>query len=120
MNNLWDYLFDFAQAAWNYICEIFETIILEIIVSFLDDVINYFKAMLLESGIQIPFIMSTEESVNNPFADLIADDLKGDGIIEGVYNKETDKVESLRYVGGNGMDEQLKELTKRKPITIFN
>lgn len=119
MNNLWDYLFDFAQATWDYICEIFETIILEFIVNFLNDVVEYFKAMLLERGIDIPFIMSTEDSANNPFATLIPEELKGKGIIEGVYNKEKDEVESLRYVGGNGMDDQLIELTKKNPITIL-
>lgn len=118
MNDLWNYLFYFAQVAWDYICNIFKTIILDIIVNFLNDVVEYFKSLRLHHDTHKAFIMSTEESANNPFATLIPEGLKGKGIIEGVYNKDTNNIDSLRYVGGNGMDDQLLEFTKN-PITIL-
>lgn len=119
MDNIWEFIIGFANEAWNYLVEIFETIILPILISWMDEVIEYFRSLALQRGTHVPFIMNTSPGVNNPFSNLISDELRGEGIIEGVYNSKSDTIEKLRYIGGNGMDDQIKETIEENPITVL-
>ena len=109
----------FMQAL-QYLYEILVTVLIDTVVQFLTDVVEYFKELHLKRSSQTAFIMRTDKDVNNPVSSLIPDELKGEGIVEGVYNKDTNHIDSLRYIGGNGLSDELKEHLKDNPIVTFN
>ena len=120
MDALLDYLSDLMKTAFQKIYEIFITVILQAVVDFFTNVIEYFKSLDLKKEIHTAFVMSTEKTATNPFSSLISDELSGKGIIEGVYNKATDSIDSLRYIGGEGVDEKTESIIKDNPIVVLN
>lgn len=120
MDVLLDYLSDLMKTAFQKIYEIFITVIIQAAVNFFTNVIEYFKSLNLSKELHKAFLMSTEKTASNPFSSLIADELSGKGIIEGVYNKATGNIDSLRYIGGEGVDEKTEALIKDNPIVVLN
>lgn len=120
MDALLDYLSDLMQTAFQKLCEIFITVIIQAVVDFFSNVIEYFKSLDLQKNLHAAFIMNTEKTANNPLSSLISDELSGKGIIEGVYNKATDSIDSLRYIGGEGVDEKTENIIKDNPIVVLN
>ena len=120
MNALLNCLSELMHTAFQKIYEIFVTVIIQAIVDFISNVIDYLKSLDLKKEFHTAFIMSTEKTANNPFSSLISDELSGKGIIEGVYNKSTDSIDSLRYIGGEGIDEKTEKIIKDNPIVVLN
>lgn len=111
-----------AQAiskAWVHICNIFVAVIIDIVVNFLNDVVKYFQSLALQKGIHTPFIMDAKVKEAHVFDELIPDGKK-DGIIEGVYNEKTDSIDSIRYIGGEGVDKNTKEILEKDPLVVLN
>lgn len=120
MNALLGSLSNLMKTAFQKIYEIFITIIIQAVVDFFTNVIEYFISLDLSKELHTAFVMSTEKTAKNPFSSLIADELSGKGIIEGVYNKATDSIDSLRYIGGEGVDEKTENIIKDNPVVVFN
>lgn len=119
MDYILNYLSELMQTACQKICEIFVTVVIQAVVDFFSNIVEYFKGLKLKENIQTAFIMSTEKSAKNPLSTLIPDGLDGKGIIEGVYNNTTDDIDSLRYIGGEGVDEKTESIIKDNPIVVL-
>lgn len=119
MDTLVEVLGRIFEQALERLYEILITVILETLVNFFQDVVEYFKQLSMERNVHVPFMMKTDES-NTVLGDLIPDELKGEGILEGVYNKNTDTLESLRYVGGKGLGADVNEAFQDESVIVFN
>lgn len=119
MDEFIDFILEALEKAWDTICEIFINVILNTIVDFLNDVVNYFKGLLLNKDIQKPFILDAKSDKAAIFKDLIPEG-KNDGVIEGVFNQQTEDFDSIRYIGGQGVDKETQELIKRDPLVVLN
>ncbi len=119
MEDIFDIIIQALTNAWNVICDIFETIFINTVVNFLNDVTNYFKGLLLHKGVHTPFIIDATAEEANIFKDLIPES-KNNGIIEGVFNNEKNSIDSIRYIGGEGVDEETKKILNNNPIAILN
>lgn len=120
MDQFFDVIYKILKEALQYLYEIFIVVMIETVVEFFKDVIEYFKTLGLNRKKHTAFFMKTNNDIDSPIASLIPDELKGRGIVEGVYNKETDKIDSIRYIGGNGISEEVEETMKDKPIVVFS
>lgn len=103
-----------------YLYEIIIVTLIEVVVDLLKDIVEYFKGLSLNRKKHTAFVMSTDADVNSPIASLIDDSLKGKGIVEGVYNRESDKIESLRYIGGNGISTEITDKMDGSPVVVFS
>lgn len=111
-----------AQAiakAWIHISKIFIAVIIDIVVNFLNDVVKYFQSLALKKGVHKPFIIDASAQEAKMFDDLIPQGKK-DGIIEGVFNEKTEDIDSIRYIGGEGVDQCTKEIIEKDPIVVLN
>jgi hypothetical protein len=120
MNNLIDILGAFIEKAWDYLCEIFITVILDTIVSFFSEVVDYFTSMRLEMGVQIPFMLGENSPVAEQLSGLKKNSQGGEGIYEGVFNEQTNQLDSIRWIEGKGLDPKIKDLLKEENIVTFN
>ena len=119
MDNLLDVLAGLISAAWDYICEIFVTVIIDAMISFYSEVVEYFKSLRLEQGVQIPFIFGEDSPVASQLSGLRTDTHGGPGVYEGVFNESTDQLDSLRWVEGTAMDEETSNTIKNKDIIVL-
>ena len=119
MDNLLDVLAGLLAAAWDYICEIFVTVILDTIISFYSEVVEYFKSLRLEQGTHIPFIFGEDSPVASQLSGLRSDTHGGPGVYEGVFNEKTEQLDSLRWVEGTGMDQETFDSIKDKDILVL-
>lgn len=119
MDYILNYLSELMQTTFQKIYEIFVTVIIQAVVDFFSNIVEYFKSLNLKKNLQTAFVMSTEKSAMNPLAVLVPEGLEGKGVIEGVYNNVTDNIESLRYIGGEGVDEKTESLIKDNPIVVL-
>lgn len=120
MDGLINYLSGLMQVALQKLYEIFVTVIIQVAVDFFMNVVEYFKSLNLKRGLHTAFLMSTDKNTSNPLSSLISDELSGKGVIEGVYNNATDSIDSLRYIGGEGLDEKTEKIIKENPIVVLN
>lgn len=120
MDGFINYLSGLMQIALQKLYEIFVTVIIQVAVDFFMNVVEYFKSLNLKRNVHTAFIMNTEKNTTNPLSSLISDELSGKGVIEGVYNKNTDSIESLRYIGGEGLDKETEKIIKENPIVVLN
>jgi len=105
--------------AWVQISKIFVAVIIEVVVNFLNDVVKYFQNLALTKGVHKPFIMDAKAKEAKIFDELIPQGKK-DGIIEGVFNEKTEDIDSIRYIGGEGVDQRTKEILEKDPIVVLN
>lgn len=120
MDSLIDYLSGLMQVALQRLYQIFVTVIIDTIVDFFTNIVEYFKNLNLKRGQHQAFLVSSEKNAQNPLSSLISDELSGKGVIEGVYNNRTGSIDSLRYIGGEGLDEKTEKIIKENPIVVLN
>lgn len=120
MNNLFDVICEVISAAWDYICEIFVSVVLNTVIQFYTEVVEYFKSMALERGVQIPFVFGEDSPIADQLEGLKKEEHSQTGIYEGVFNDKTEQIESLRWVGAPDMDEQTESMIKNKDIIVLN
>ena len=118
MNVLTQLIAQAIAKAWAHISKIFIAVIIEVVVSFLKDVVKYFENLALTKGVHKPFIMDAKAKEAKIFDELIPEGKK-DGIIEGVFNEKTDEIDSIRYIGGEGVDQRTKEILEKDPIVVL-
>lgn len=119
MNALTQLIVQALAKAWGQICKIFIAVIIEVVVNFLNDVVKYFQNLALTKGVHKPFIMDAKAKEAKMFDELIPQGKK-DGIIEGVFNEKTEDIDSIRYIGGEGVDQRTKEILEKDPIVVLN
>lgn len=120
MDNLFDILADLLERAWDYICEIFVSVVIDTIISFYSEVVEYFKSLRLKAGVHIPFIFGKDSPIASQIGGLIENTHGGPGVYEGVFNEKTDQLDSLRWVEGTELDEQTANAIKNKKLVVLN
>ena len=119
MNALNKLIVEALAKAWVHISKIFVAVIIDIVVNFLKDVIKYFQSLALKKGVHKPFIMDANADEAIIFEKLIPEGKK-DGIIEGVFNENTDDIDSIRFIGGEGVDQETKDILKKDPLVVLS
>jgi phage-related protein len=86
------------------------------VISFIDDVVGYFKKLSLVQGRDIPFALDGKK-----FREILANaPVKNIGIFEGVYNEQTNKITDGRYISGEDVDAKTKEALGKEGIAVFS
>lgn len=118
--------------------EAFVNLVVDILnrfISWINDVINWFKKKIAGIKSRIACIITTKELkkilnknglvnlINNPniptitIPGLYGDDTKfEEGIVEVVYDENTDTIKDLRMIGGEGVDDNIKNAMKGTDI----
>lgn len=94
--------------------------IIQGVISFVRDVVNYFKQLALNPETQTPFIVEgskLKEMIHNaPVVDV--------GIFQGVYNEETEEIENYREISAEELDQRTKAVlakaNEENPIVVLN
>lgn len=85
------------------------------VVSFKNQVVNWFKTLPLIEGRHIPFISQRED-----FRTLLNNaPRKKIGIFEGVYDEQTDEISNLQYIAADQLDTQTKQVLGNEPIVVL-
>lgn len=95
---------------------IVETIIAKI-VEFKTQIVDWFKQQKLKKGRDIPFLTTKQE-----FRDWIKNAPRkniGLGLIEGVYDEQTDEITDLRYISADEYDEKTKEVLGNDELVVL-
>ena len=119
-----------AEAFVNLVVDIFNRVI-----SWIKDVIDWFKKKIAGIKSRIACIITAKELkkllnkynmgdlINNPniptikIPGLYGDDAKfEEGIVEVVYDENTDTIKDLRMIGGEGVDDNIKNAMKGADI----
>lgn len=85
-------------------------------ISFVKEIVNYFKTLKLVKGKDIPFIANTEqlkEMIKNA-------PVKNVGIFEATYNEETDEIENARYLAADEIDEETQNVLGNEQLVVLN
>lgn len=110
-----DTILDLIASAIEYVVD-FIIEIVDRVISFWGDIVNYFKKLKLSPKVHTPFIADGKkfkEYIKN------ATVIEGTGIFEGVYNEATNEIENGRYISGNDLDTQTKLALKDKGIAVL-
>ena len=95
---------------------IVETFIAKI-VEFKTQIVDWFKQQKLKKGRDIPFLTTKQE-----FRDWIKNAPRkniGLGLIEGVYDEQTDEITDLRYISADEYDEKTKEVLGNDELVVL-
>ena len=110
-----DTILDLIASAIEFVVD-FIIDIIEGVISFWNDVVDYFKKLnLTRNANKNVFIADA-----NKFRDILHGAPVVDaGIFGGVYNEETNEIENGRFVGGDALDEKTKSVIGEKGIAIL-
>ncbi len=111
VNIIMDALRNFFTALKSFVQKIIQGII-----SFVKEIVNYFKTLKLVQGKDIPFIANTEqlkEMIKNA-------PVKNVGIFEATYNEETDEIENARYLAADEIDEETQDILGNEQLVVLN
>lgn len=90
------------------------------VLSFFQDVVNWFKHLRLNPAKQTPFILDAQRLKKMIHEAPVVDV----GIFEGVYNEETDEIEHYREIKADQLDDKTKEVldnaTDDNPIVVLS
>lgn len=110
-----DTILDLIASAIKFVVD-FIIDIIDGVISFWNDLVDYFKKLTLVKGRDLPFVVDAKKirgMLDN------APTMEIPGLFEGVYNEETDKIEHGRFVYGNDLDEKTKDVIKDQGIVIL-
>lgn len=102
-----DFIFDIAGDFFDFIGDAIEIIVVGVL-SFFEDVVNWFKGKFLNPQVDVPVVMDLNK-VPELKAKIKNAPNKNCGIFEGVYNQQTDALEG-RYVGADSLDQQTRDV----------
>lgn len=92
------------------------------ILRFKDDVINYFKGLSLRQGKDIITVYDTkkirEMILNAPVHDFGI--YKKESLVEATYNLDTDELENVRELQADELDEQTKQVLGNEPLVVLS
>ena len=111
VNVIMDALRNFFTALKKFVQKIIQGII-----SFVKEIVNYFKTLNLVQNRDIPFIANTEqlkEMIKNA-------PVKNVGIFEATYNQQTEEIENARYLAADEIDEQTQEVLGKEQLVVLS
>ena len=125
----WDQLFsqdsvdNTLNLIWSAMKEFFERVkefvkvVIEGVLDFVNEVVAWFKNLNLVKGVHIPFIA---DIANEKFRQMLGEaQIKNIGIFEGVYNRETEEIESGRVVEADALDQKTKDTLDDSGLTVL-
>lgn len=103
------------KAAFRYIVKLVRKVI-DGILSFIEEVVDWFKSLRLDPKKDTPFIADA-----NKFKELLKTAPRKDvGIFQGVYNEETDEITANRYLEADEVDEQTKDVLGKESLVVLS
>ena len=80
-------------------------------------VVAYFRGLKLRQGRDVPFIAKSDalkDAIHN------ARKVHVGGIFEGTLNEDTDEIENLKEVYGDGLSKDIKDAMKSDPLIVLS
>ncbi|MCF0184793.1 MAG: hypothetical protein HUK00_09645 [Bacteroidaceae bacterium] len=110
-----DFIFDAIGTLFDVIGDVVAWVI-DGFVSLAEHVTNYFRALRLRKGRDIPFVADETK-----IADLIHKaPVKNVGIFEATYNEDTDEIENYRAIEADEMDDDLRETLGNEKLVVLS
>ena len=112
---MFDSIIAAIKAAFRYIVNLVRKVINGIL-NFTKQVVNWFKSLRLDPQKDTPFIADASE-----FKEMLkAAPKKNVGIFEGVYNEETDEITANRYLDADEVDQKTKDVLGNESLVVLN
>lgn len=112
-------MFDWLKKLFSEVLTWLNNILKKIIngvINFTHEVVDYFKKLLLDPKKHTPFIANM-----NSFKEILKNaPVKNVGLFQGVYNQQTDKFENLQQIEADGLDQKTKDVLGKEDLVILN
>lgn len=107
------------NALVDLVCNVLDWLIEQVqgLVNLAKHVVAYFRGLKLRKGHDVPFIAKSDklkEAIHN------AREVHVGGIFEGTLNEDTDEIENLREVYGDGLSKDIKDAMKSDPLIVLS
>ncbi len=103
------------RSALAYVTNLVKKVI-DRVLSFMTDIVGWFKNLLLDPKKDVPFIanpeMFKEKLHNAPIVNV--------GIFRGVYNEETEQIEYAEVVDAKALDYDTQKMLNKGEIVVLN
>ena len=107
------------NALVDWICNVLNWFVEKIkgLVNLAKHVVAYFRGLKLRKGRDVPFIAKSDalkDAIHN------AREVHVGGIFEGTLNEDTDEIENLKEVYGDGLSKDVKDAMKSDPLIVLS
>ena len=103
----------------DWICNILNWFVEKVkgLINLAKHVVAYFRGLKLRKGRDVPFIAKSDalkDAIHN------AREVHVGGIFEGTLNEDTDEIENLKEVYGDGLSKDIKDAMKSDPLIVLS
>lgn len=112
-----NFIFDAIGGLIDFIGEIVTTIINGVI-SFLQNVVGWFKGLQLRKNRHVPFIADANKPEFKKM--LKTAPTKNVGLFEGVYDEQEDKITEYQYLDADGIDAKTRQTLGNEALVVLN
>ena len=107
------------NALVDWICNILNWFVEKVkgLINLAKHVVAYFRGLKLRKGRDVPFIAKSDalkDAIHN------AREVHVGGIFEGTLNEDTDEIENLKEVYGDGLSKDIKDAMKSDPLIVLS
>ena len=107
------------NALVDWICNVLNWFVEKVkgLINLAKHVVAYFRGLKLRKGRDVPFIAKSDalkDAIHN------AREVHVGGIFEGTLNEDTDEIENLKEVYGNGLSKDIKDAMKSDPLIVLS
>ena len=107
------------NALVDWICNVLNWFVEKVkgLINLAKHVVAYFRGLKLRKGHDVPFIAKSDklkEAIHN------AREVHVGGIFEGTLNEDTDEIENLKEVYGDGLSKDIKDAMKSDPLIVLS
>lgn len=107
------------NALVDWICNILNWFVEKVkgLINLAKHVVAYFRGLKLRKGRDVPFIAKSDalkDAIHN------ARKVHVGGIFEGTLNEDTDEIENLKEVYGDGLSKDIKDAMKSDPLIVLS
>ena len=107
------------NALVDWICNVLNWFVEKVkgLINLAKHVVAYFRGLKLRQGRDVPFIAKSDalkDAIHN------AREVHVGGIFEGTLNEDTDEIENLKEVYGDGLSKDIKDAMKSDPLIVLS
>ena len=107
------------NALVDWICNVLNWFVEKVkgLINLAKHVVAYFRGLKLRQGRDVPFIAKSDalkDAIHN------AREVHVGGICEGTLNEDTDEIENLKEVYGDGLSKDIKDAMKSDPLIVLS
>lgn len=111
------WLWDIIKSLWGKIKNFFRRVINGVL-NFYRDIINWFQKFTFEKGNDIPFVVDAQ---SEKFKQMLKQAPKKDvGIFNGNYNQEEDEITHGEFVEADSLDKDTRDLLRDEEIVVLS